>query len=223
MIELKDIKKSYNIGKENEVEVLHGINLSVKEKETLAIMGVSGSGKTTLLNIIGCIDSFTSGEYILDGKIISNLSNKELANIRNRKIGFILQDYGLIMNETVKNNIEIPLVFNNLVKRKDYKKIILEVTNKLNISKYLNQKVGKLSGGEKQRVSIARAIINNPDIILADEPTSSLDSSLANEIIDILLNLNKEGKTIILVTHDINIAKKMSRIEYIKDGLISSN
>ena len=224
MIKLENITKIYNKGLKNEVVALENVNMTINRGETIAIMGVSGSGKTTLLNIIGCMDSSTSGNYFFDESNVSLMSDKEFATIRSSRIGFVLQNYALLNNESVKSNLEIPLYFNKEANIFNYNKIIDEVLDNLGILSLKKRKINQLSGGQKQRVAIARAIINNPDIILADEPTGALDSKTANEIMDLLLKLNQEKNiTIILVTHDINMAKKMKTIVNIVDGKIISN
>lgn len=223
MIELKNIHKTYNRGMLNEVKALRGINLKVEQGESLAVMGVSGSGKSTLLHIIGCLDTPTKGEYLLDGKEVSRLGNVELSRIRNRSIGFVLQDYGLVMNDNVFNNVVVPLIFNKEIRAKDRNSLVLNALEAMNIGSYMKTKVGQLSGGQRQRVAIARAIVNDPDIILADEPTAALDSATANEIMNVLQELNDRGKTIVLVTHDVNMANKMRRIVHIADGVIEEN
>ena len=207
----------------NEVKALRGVNLKVEQGESLAVMGVSGSGKSTLLHIIGCLDTPTKGEYLLDGKEVSRLGNVELSRIRNRSIGFVLQDYGLVMNDNVFNNVVVPLIFNKEIRSKDRNSLVLNALEAMNIGSYMKTKVGQLSGGQRQRVAIARAIVNDPDIILADEPTAALDSATANEIMNVLQELNDRGKTIVLVTHDVNMANKMRRIVHIADGIIEEN
>ncbi|MDE6967754.1 MAG: ABC transporter ATP-binding protein, partial [Clostridia bacterium] len=216
IIKLNNIHKKYNEGKQNEVHALCGVDLVINKGESIAIMGVSGSGKSTLLNIIGCLDSMTSGDYFLDGTNIKCKNMTELAEIRNSIFGFILQSYGLIDSDRVLSNVRIPLLFSKKYKSKQHNDRIDYVLNKLKISHLKNTKVRELSGGQKQRVAIARALINDPDIILADEPTSALDSGTADEIIAILKELQTKGVTIIVVTHDINVAKKMDRIVTIK-------
>lgn len=217
-IELKNVVKIYNENKSNRVRALSGATLNVERGESISIMGVSGSGKSTLLHIIGCLDSLTSGEYILDGINVGKLSAGELSKLRNDKIGFILQSFGLIEQDNVYNNIKIPLLIGNKYGYKEVKRRVNEVLRLVGLTGYGKRKVRELSGGQKQRVAIARALVNDPDIILADEPTSALDSSTAEEIMALFASLNKEGKTIIIVTHDIKVAEKMQRIEYIVDG-----
>ncbi len=220
IINLKEINKKYNNGKPNEVHALRGVDLVINKGDSIAIMGVSGSGKSTLLNIIGCLDKSTSGEYLLDGVNINSKNATELAEIRNNKFGFILQSYGLIESDKVMNNVRIPLLFSKKYKPSEQKDRIETVLNKLKIFNLKNTKVRDLSGGQKQRVAIARAMVNDPEIILADEPTSALDSTTANEIISVLKELQQKGNTIIVVTHDQNVANKLDRIVHIVDGKI---
>lgn len=220
IINLKNIHKKYNAGKQNEVNALCGVDLVVNKGESVAIMGVSGSGKSTLLNIIGCLDKMTDGKYLLNGENINTKNATELAEIRNSTFGFVLQSYGLIDSDKVVNNVRLPLLFSKKYKPNEQNDHIDTVLYRLKIANLKNVKVRELSGGQKQRVAIARAMVNDPDIILADEPTSALDSTTATEIVDILKNLKKKGKTIIVVTHDINVAQKMDRIVTIIDGKI---
>ncbi len=220
IINLKEINKKYNNGKPNEVHALRGVDLVINKGDSIAIMGVSGSGKSTLLNIIGCLDKSTSGEYLLDGVNINSKNATELAEIRNNMFGFILQSYGLIESDKVMNNVRIPLLFSKKYKPSEQKDRIETVLNKLKIFNLKNTKVRDLSGGQKQRVAIARAMVNAPEIILADEPTSALDSTTANEIISVLKELQQKGNTIIVVTHDQNVANKLDRIVHIVDGKI---
>lgn len=221
IINLKNIHKKYNKDKPNEVHALCGVDLVVNKGESVAVMGVSGSGKSTLLNIIGCLDKMTEGDYLLNGENINTKNATELAEIRNAMFGFVLQSYGLIDSDRVVNNVRIPLLFSKKYKSKEQNDHIDTVLYRLKISNLKNTKVRELSGGQKQRVAIARAMVNDPEIILADEPTSALDSTTANEIIDVLKELQSKGKTIIVVTHDINVAKKLDRIVTIVDGVIS--
>lgn len=215
-INLKNISKSFSIDKATMVNVLKNINLQINESEMVAIIGKSGAGKSTLLNIIGCLDNAESGEYMLDEINIQNLSASELAQIRNSKFGFVMQDFALIEDESVKHNIEIPVLFSKNKKNIDYSIL----TKKLGIKNLLSRKVSLLSGGEKQRVAIARAIVNNPKYIIADEPTGALDTKTSSEIMELFKTLNKEGKTIIIVTHDPEIAQQCDRIIEISDGNI---
>ena len=218
IIEVRDLKKIYNKGQETEVQALKGINLDLQKGDLCSIIGVSGSGKSTLLHILGCIDKATSGTYILENEIISNKNDIQLAKLRNKKFGFVLQEFGLIEDENVYQNIYTPLLFSK-PKTKGRKNIEV-LMKKLEIDNLKNKKVNKLSGGQRQRVAIARALVNDPDIILADEPTGSLDSKTAENIMNIFINLNKIGKTIIIVTHNLEIANKTKRKFIMKDGII---
>lgn len=219
MIKLIGIEKSFNSGKSNELHVLKGISTEVKDGELVAIVGKSGAGKSTLLHIIACIDSYDSGEYYIDDLLIKNMSEKKLVNIRNEKIGIVMQDFSLVEDFTVLENIMIPLDFAKN-KRPNAKELAKEVLKQVNMENFAKEKVRNLSGGEKQRIAIARAIINNPSLILADEPTGSLDSSNTEAIMDLFFSLNKQGKTIIIVTHDKELAEKCHRIIEISDGRI---
>lgn len=219
MIKLIGIEKSFNPGKSNELHVLKGISTEVKDGELVAIVGKSGAGKSTLLHIIACIDSYDSGEYYIDDLLIKNMSEKKLANIRNEKIGIVMQDFSLVEDFTVLENIMIPLDFAKN-KRPNAKELAKEVLKQVNMENFAKEKVRNLSGGEKQRIAIARAIINNPSLILADEPTGSLDLANTEAIMDLFFSLNKQGKTIIIVTHDKELAEKCHRIIEISDGRI---
>ena len=216
-IELENLKKYYNPNTKLEVQALKNINLKIEKGDFCSILGVSVSGKSTLLYILGCIDKQTEGIYKLDGEEVSKLSEKNLADIRNKKIGFVLQDFGLIEDETVTENILVPTLFNSI---KNVNIKLEEILNKLEIGDLRNKKVSMLSGGQRQRVAIARALITNPELILADEPTGSLDSITTIHIMNIFEQLNKEGKTIIIVTHNLELAKKTKKCFTIKDGLI---
>ncbi|MDF9866536.1 putative ABC transport system ATP-binding protein [Bacilli bacterium PM5-3] len=215
MIKLENICKVFNASKSNEVTVLNDINLNIKHGEYIAIIGKSGSGKSTLLNIIGKLDEITSGKYYFEGKDFSCSKDKQNAKFRTDNIGFIFQDFALLENETVKSNILIPTLFN-----KNKQNNFEELVKLLSIDKIVNKKCSKLSGGEKQRVAIARALINRPQLIIADEPTGSLDQENAIIVMDILSNLNNLGHTIIVVTHDLDVAKKASKIIKLNDGKI---
>jgi putative ABC transport system ATP-binding protein len=218
---MKSITRFYGKN-ENRVNALRSINLSINAGELVAIVGRSGSGKTTLLNILGCLDSPDSGEYLIDKIDTSKLKPRELANIRNKKFGFIVQNFALLDDYTVYENIKIPLDYSN-TKIKNKKQKIKEILKTLGIEDKLNKYPTELSGGQCQRVSIARALINNPEIILADEPTGALDREMGQQVIDIFKEINKENKTIIIVTHDTNIAAQCDRIITIEDGSIKSN
>jgi len=218
LIELKDIKKIYG-NSDVETIALDGIDLEIEKGESVAIMGPSGSGKSTLLNIIGCLDTPTSGEYIFNGKAIDKLSRRELANLRNASFGFVLQYFGLVDEYTVYENVEIPLSYSKK-KGINKKKLIKETLDMLGISDKIKKLPCQLSGGQNQRVAIARALINDPEIILADEPTGALDKKTGQEVMNILKDLNKKGKTLVIVTHDDSIASQCSRIINICDGKI---
>lgn len=220
LIQLKNVRKVYNEYKPNEVRALKGIDLEIRKGEMCAIEGPSGSGKSTLLNIIGCIDKLSSGEYYLDSTNIQLLSDRELARVRNRQIGFVLQDFGLIGDRSVIENISVPLYFSKYAYR-EISFLVSQTLKRLNIDDLARKKVNQLSGGQKQRVAIARAIITNPDIILADEPTGALDTNTANEMMDIFAELNQNGSTIIIVTHNPEIANRCRHRYSLIDGLIS--
>lgn len=221
IIKIENLHKIYNENKPNAVHALRGINMEIEEGETVAIMGISGSGKSTLLHIIGCMDKATDGKYYLNGEDISGLNGKELAKIRNNEIGFVLQDYGLIENESVFQNVKLPLMFSEKYQYSKINARVKEVLGLFGIDELYKKKVRDLSGGQKQRVAIARAVVNEPKIILADEPTSALDSATSEEILGVFDELHNMGKTVIMVTHDKKVAERMQRIVYIKDGIIS--
>lgn len=213
-IKLTNISKSFSNNSSNKIEVLKKINLEIQDKEMVAIMGRSGAGKSTLLNIIGCLDSPDEGEYLLDGQDISKLSNSNLSTLRNSNFGFIMQDFALIEDETVRHNILLPTYFS----KTKIKTSCEELAKKLGIYKLLDTKASLLSGGEKQRTAIARAIINDSKYIIADEPTGALDSMNAEMIMNIISDLHKTGKTVIIVTHDKIVAEKCQRVLNISDG-----
>lgn len=218
ILELRNIEKDYGKG-EAQVKALKNINLSIEKGEMIAIMGPSGSGKSTLLNILGFLDKPTSGEYIFNGENIKDLKENDLAKYRNKKIGFVVQNFALLDDYTVFQNINLPLDYAK-IKKRDRVSLITNIVKKVGLSDKINKLPTELSGGQNQRVAIARALINNPDIILADEPTGALDLNTGEEIMDIFQELNKEGKTIIIITHDKNIASKCERILNIKDGIL---
>ena len=221
IINVKDIKKSYIVGTQ-EVHALRGINLSVEKGEFMSIMGPSGSGKTTLMNIIGCLDTPTSGEYDLNGNQVSQLNDEELARIRNKEIGFVFQSFNLLAKNSTLNNVMLPLKYAGFGKSEAIEKS-KEVINKVGLSDRLNHSPAELSGGQQQRVAIARALVNNPSIIFADEPTGNLDSKTGKEVMTLFKELNDTGQTIILITHEESVAKQSNRIITIKDGLIKSD
>lgn len=222
MIDLKNINKEYYLTEENSVKALTDINLKIEKQEFVSIIGKSGSGKSTLLNIISCMDSNFTGDYTLMNEKINNKNRKELATIRNKNFGFIFQNFNLLPKLTAYENIEIPLIYKR-VPRKKRKEIIISIAKELEIEDRLYHKPRELSGGEQQRVAIARALVTNPEIILADEPTGALDVKTGKQILDILSNLNKNGKTVIIVTHDLELSKKAKRIVTLSDGKIISD
>ena len=218
LINLKGIRKIF--GKDDgKVEALNGIDLTINEGEMVSIMGTSGSGKSTLLNIIGLLDKPTEGSYEFKGHAVDKLKDKELACNRNESIGFVVQNFALIDDYTVSQNIRVPLDYTKMTRREKNKKV-KEIVEKIGLSDKLEKLPNQLSGGQNQRGAIARALVNNPNIILADEPTGALDKKTGNEVIDLFEELNKEGKTIIIITHDENVAKRCKRIIYIEDGKI---
>lgn len=220
IISLKGIKKSFFIGKPNELEVLHGIDFEVNEGEFVAVVGESGSGKSTLMNIIGVLDRQTQGEYILDGIDISKANDKKLSEIRNKKVGFVFQTFNLIGRQSALKNVELPMLYNGVNKRERTKRAE-ELLEMVNMKDRMKHKPNELSGGQKQRVSIARAIANDPAVILADEPTGALDSQTSRTVMDIFHRLHKEQhKTIILITHNKELADECDRVITLKDGMI---
>ena len=220
LIEMKEIIKAYNIGLESEIEILHGIDLKIYEGEFVAIVGESGSGKSTLMNIIGVLDKQTKGEYYLDGIDIKNANEAEMNVIRNKKIGFVFQNFNLIGRTSALKNVELPMLYAR-VPAEERTKRAKELLSKVGMASRANHMPNELSGGQKQRVAIARSLVNNPSIILADEPTGALDSETSAMVMDIFNDLNKnQGKTIILITHSKEIAEQCPRIVTIKDGEI---
>lgn len=218
MIELKNICKSFTLGGE-EVKALDNVSFSVKKGEFVSIIGPSGSGKSTLMNILGLLDVADKGEYILDDIKIKNANDNTLAEIRNKKIGFIFQNFNLLSKLNAIENVQVPLMYRG-IKHENSKKIAYEYLEKVGLKGREKHLPTQLSGGQQQRVAIARALAGKPEIILADEPTGALDSKTSNELMEVLQKLNKEGQTIILITHDINVAKKAHRIVRIADGKI---
>ncbi|MBQ1475187.1 MAG: ABC transporter ATP-binding protein [Ruminococcus sp.] len=218
MLELKHIFKTYQNGDED-VPILKDVSLSIEKGEYLAIMGPSGSGKSTLMNIIGCLDKPTSGEFTLDGKDMLALTDNELSEIRAHKIGFVFQSFQLLKGETAIQNVMLPLSFAG-VKRNLRRDIAHKALERVGLAERVNFLPTQLSGGQKQRVAIARALVNNPDIILADEPTGALDQKSGKSVMELFEQLNREGVTIILITHDENVGKRANRLLHIVDGEI---
>ena len=221
LIEIKDVYKIYNPG-ENEVRALDGVSLSIDEGEFVAIIGQSGSGKSTLMNTLGLLDRPTSGEYFLSGRDVSTLTDDEQSEIRNKQIGFIFQGFNLIPSLTAVDNVELPLVYRGM-KKEERNKLSLEALERVGLGKRLHHRPSQMSGGQQQRVAIARAVAAKPPVILADEPTGNLDSSSGREVMRILHELSDEGRTIILITHDNEIAEEANRIIRIQDGKIVSD
>ncbi len=219
MIKISNLSKSYNIGKPNEIKVLNCVSIDIQQSEMVAIMGVSGAGKSTLLNILGCVENFDSGIYFLNDRDIDGIKDKELSIIRNEKIGYVLQDFALIEEDCVLDNVIMPLLFDK-TPFFAMKKIALEALEKVGIANISKQRVSELSGGQKQRVAIARAIVKNPKLLLADEPTGALDSNTSKEIMSLFSKIHAMGQTIIIVTHDQTIASYCQRIITISDGRI---
>lgn len=219
ILTMRDIVKEYVMGDEVS-RVLKGIDLTVHEGEFLAVLGPSGSGKSTLMNIIGCLDVPTSGEYILSGRTIASQDEKTLAHIRSREIGFIFQSFHLLQRQTALENVELPMIYAN-IKEKERKERALAMLEKVGLSDKTDHYPNQMSGGQQQRVAIARAIVNNPTILLADEPTGALDQKTGAQVMELFHELNDEGRCIIMITHDINIAKHAKRIVRILDGNIS--
>ncbi|MEW6455131.1 MAG: ABC transporter ATP-binding protein [Acidobacteriota bacterium] len=218
MIKMKKIKKIYDTGRVK-VEALREIDLEVQNGEFISIMGPSGSGKSTLMNIIGCLDTPTSGEYFLENEKVSELSSNKLAEIRNKKVGFIFQNFNLLPYATGFENVELPMIFAG-ISYKERRKKTIELLERVGLKERMNHKSTELSGGEMQRVAIARALVNNPSIILADEPTGNLDTKSGEEIISIFVNLWKAGHTVLVITHNEKIAEKTQRTIRLLDGMI---
>lgn len=221
LVKIRDICKVYNPG-ENEVRALDHVSLEIDTNEFVAIIGQSGSGKSTLMNMLGCLDVPTSGTYILHGQDVSSLSDDELSDIRNREIGFIFQGFNLIQNLTAMENVELPLIYRGVGKR-EREELSERALKKVGLAHRMNHKPAEMSGGQQQRVAIARAVAQAPPIILADEPTGNLDSNSTKEIMGILRDLHAEGRTVILITHDNEIAAQADRVIKIKDGRVESD
>lgn len=221
MIQLENIVKSFYIGKPNELEILHGIDLTIREGEFVSIVGASGSGKTTLMNIIGILDRPTTGNYLLNDVDVANAKDSQLSGIRNKSIGFVFQTYNLVARTDALKNVELPMLYGG-IKRRERTQRARELLELVDMTERMKHTPDELSGGQKQRVAIARAMANDPSIILADEPTGALDSVTGRKIMDLFHRLNEEqGKTIILITHSMELAEETGRIITIRDGKIT--
>jgi putative ABC transport system ATP-binding protein len=218
LLKLVQVSKKYQMDGVS-VEALKNVNLAINKGELTSIVGPSGSGKSTLMHIIGCLDRPTSGEYYFDEKKLSQLNDQQLAQIRNKKIGFVFQTFNLLPRVSALHNVELPLFYSNLGSRERHR-LALEKLEAVGLAERIEHHPNQLSGGQQQRVAIARALVNRPDLILADEPTGNLDTKSGKEILDLLFDLNKKGNTIVIVTHDLEIAKKCKRIIKIRDGEI---
>ena len=219
MIEISKLNKYYQIGN-SKFHALKDIDLNIKDGEMLAVTGKSGAGKSTLMNIIGLLDSYDSGSLKIDGVEVSGLGDSRLAKLRNQKIGFVMQDFSLLEHKSVLMNVMLPLYFNNRYNFREMKKLAMDALKKVGITEQAQKKANQLSGGQKQRVAVARAIINEPSFILADEPTGALDTKTSAKIMELFKNLNDDGKTIIIITHDMGIADSCQRKIEISDGKI---
>lgn len=218
LIDIRDLVKTYQIGT-IEVNALRGVDLEIQKNEYVAIMGPSGSGKSTLMNILGCLDTATSGEYELDGEVVSHMNDDQLADIRNRQIGFVFQTFNLLARANALHNVELPLIYAGIPAAKR-RAMAMEALERVGLGDRFHHKPNELSGGQRQRVAIARALINNPSIIFADEPTGNLDTTTGDEIMAIFSELHEQGNTIILVTHEEYIAEHARRIIRLRDGKI---
>lgn len=221
MIEIKKLHKSYPIGKDS-LHVLKGIDLHIKEGEFVSIMGSSGSGKSTLLNIVGLLDEHDEGDYFLNGQLIKNLNEKKAAILRNKFLGFVFQSFNLISYKTALENVALPLYYKG-IPRKERLKIAMEYLEKVELKDWANHLPNELSGGQKQRVAIARALVTQPKVVLADEPTGALDSTTTDNVMDLLRDINNEGMTVFVITHEEEVAAQTKRIVRLKDGVIISD
>ena len=222
VISVEDLWKTYDMGSEQQVQALRGVTLHIQHNEYVAIMGPSGSGKSTLMNLIGCLDTPSRGKYWLNGHLVSELNDDELARIRNREIGFVFQTFNLLARATALHNVELPLIYSGTPSEERIERAKAALTA-VNLGERMNHKPNELSGGQRQRVAIARALVNRPSIILADEPTGNLDSKTGEEIMALFDNLHAQGNTIILVTHEPDIAEYANRVVHIRDGVIASD
>lgn len=221
LIHIENMKKIYNPG-ENEVRALDGIDLDIEKGDLVAIVGHSGSGKSTLMNMLGCLDTPTSGKYVLDGQDVASMTDNQLADVRNKEIGFIFQGFNLISNLDAVGNVELPLVYRG-VSKNERKQLAMEALKSVGLEDRMKHKPNEMSGGQQQRVAIARAIAAKPPVILADEPTGNLDSASSREIMEILKSMHRSGETLILITHDNGIAAQAKRVVRIMDGKIESD
>ena len=222
IIEVRNLSKIYNVGKSNETIALDNINIEIEEGELIAIVGPSGSGKSTLLNILGLMDKPTSGEYIIDNKFLNTIKNRKIHKIRNKYIGFVFQNFALLKEYSVLDNVMMPLNYRKL-SNKEKKKIAEYYIKRVGLESHINKNPNELSGGQQQRVAIARALVGQPKIILADEPTGNLDQKTGEEIINLFMDIRKDGSTIVIVTHDMNIANRCDKIIKLVDGKIDNN
>lgn len=221
LIHIENMKKIYNPG-ENEVRALDGINLDIEKGDLVAIVGHSGSGKSTLMNMLGCLDTPTSGKYILDGQDVASMTDNQLADVRNKEIGFIFQGFNLISNLDAVGNVELPLVYRG-VSKNERKQLAMEALKSVGLEDRMKHKPNEMSGGQQQRVAVARAVAAKPPIILADEPTGNLDTKSTQEIMEILKELHRSGRTVIIITHDEEIASQTHRVIRILDGRIEED
>src|SRR5881392_431123 len=221
IISVQDLWKTYEMGSE-QVHALRGVDIRIDRNEYVAIMGPSGSGKSTLMNLIGCLDTPTQGKYWLNGHLVSELDDDELARIRNKEIGFVFQTFNLLARATALHNVELPLIYNGTPSEERIRRA-KEALRKVDLESRMSHKPNELSGGQRQRVAIARALVNSPSIILADEPTGNLDSQTGNEIMALMDHLHSQGNTIVLVTHEHDISEYAHRVIYIRDGIIADD
>lgn len=219
-IQLENICKTYNRKSDYAVEALKDVSLTINQGDYIAIMGVSGSGKSTLLNIIGCLDRATTGKYTIDGEIIDRL---DIYDIRNRYVGFILQSIGLLPDKTILENVSYPLLVSKDIPFAKIKPMAMSALKRVGIAELADRRAAQTSGGQRQRAAIARAIVGNPEVILADEPTAALDSKTAEDIMELFKGLNKEGRTVVIVTHDKKVAEKCNKIYYVSDGRLTTS